>query len=431
MKFLMNYFQPNPITNFKATIDIPGSKSITNRALILSALSGKTIILKNILLSDDTKYMIDALRALNNTIEIDEINKTLKIIGNRNPKYDNLNLYIGNAGTAMRFLSSYLATGEGTATLYGNDRMNQRPIKDLVDSLVQLGIDVEYLSNYGYPPIRITSKGVFASYVKIDGSKSSQYISSILMAAPNFKNSIKIELSGRVVSKPYIDMTLAMMADFGVSFNYDNNSVHISPQEYNIDEYLIEGDMSSASYFLAMALISNSTITLNNFFKNSIQGDSKFLNILEKIGLKILNFNDTTITVKGVPTYKGIKLSMNDIPDVAQTLAVVGLFATSPTKVWDVENMRIKETDRISALKNEILKIHGDFIEFTDGFLITPKPLENYQGDFLKTYDDHRMAMSLSLIGLRVPGIKILDPDCVSKTFPNFFKEFSKIYKEE
>lgn len=427
----MNYFQPNPITNFKATIDIPGSKSITNRALILSALSGKTIILKNILLSDDTKYMVDALRALNNTIEIDEINKTLKIIGNKNPKYDNLSLYIGNAGTAMRFLSSYLATGEGTATLYGNDRMNQRPIKDLVDSLVQLGINVEYLSNHGYPPIRITSKGVFASYVKIDGSKSSQYISSILMAAPNFKNPIKIELSGRVVSKPYVDMTLAMMNDFGINFNYDNNLIHISPQEYNIDEYLIEGDMSSASYFLAMALISNSTITLNNFFKNSIQGDSKFLNILEKIGLKILNFNDTTITVKGVPTYKGIELSMNDIPDVAQTLAVVGLFATSPTKVWDVENMRIKETDRISALKNEILKIHGDFIEFTDGFLITPKPLENYQGDFLKTYDDHRMAMSLSLIGLRVPGIKILDPNCVSKTFPNFFKEFSKIYKEE
>lgn len=427
----MNYFQPNPITNFKATIDIPGSKSITNRALILSALSGKTIILKNILLSDDTKYMIDALRALNNTIEIDEINKTLKITGNKNPKYENLSLYIGNAGTAMRFLSSYLATGEGTATLYGNDRMNQRPIKDLVDSLIQLGINVEYLNNHGYPPIRITSKGVFANYVKIDGSKSSQYISSILMAAPNFKNSIEIELSGKVVSKPYINMTLAMMNDFGVNFNYHNNSIRISPQEYNIDEYLIEGDMSSASYFLAMALIGNSTITLNNFFKNSIQGDSKFLNILEKIGLKVLNFNDTNITVKGVPTYKGIELSMNDIPDVAQTLAVVALFATSPTKVWDVENMRIKETDRISALKNEILKIHGNFTEFNDGFLIIPKSLESYQGDFLKTYDDHRMAMSLSLIGLRVPGIKILDPDCVSKTFPNFFKEFSKIYEEE
>lgn len=427
----MNYFQPKPITNFNVTVDIPGSKSITNRALILSALSGKTVVLKNILLSDDTKYMIDALRALNNNIEIDEVNKTLKITGNKNPKYENLNLYIGNAGTAMRFLSSYLATGEGTATLYGNNRMNQRPIKDLVDSLLQLGVHVEYLNNVGYPPIRITSKGIFTNYVKIDGSKSSQYISSILMAAPNFKIPIEIELSGKIVSKPYINMTLAMMNNFGIKYNFENNSIYISPQEYNLNEYLVEGDMSSASYFLAMALISNSTVTLNNFFKNSIQGDSKFLNILKKLGLKVLKFSDTSITVKGVPTYKGIELSMNDIPDVAQTLAVVGIFATSPTKVWDVENMRIKETDRISALKNEILKINGDFIEFNDGFLIIPKSLENYQGNSLETYDDHRMAMSLSLIGLKVPNIKILDPDCVSKTFPNFFKEFSKIYKEE
>lgn len=427
----MNYFQPKPITNFNVTVDIPGSKSITNRALILSALSGKTVVLKNILLSDDTKYMIDALRALNNNIEIDEVNKILKITGNKNPKYENLNLYIGNAGTAMRFLSSYLATGEGTATLYGNNRMNQRPIKDLVDSLLQLGVHVEYLNNKGYPPIRITSKGIFTNYVKIDGSKSSQYISSILMAAPNFKIPIEIELSGKIVSKPYINMTLAMMNNFGIKYNFENNSIYISPQEYNLNEYLVEGDMSSASYFLAMALISNSTVTLNNFFKNSIQGDSKFLNILKKLGLKVLKFSDTSITVKGVPTYKGIELSMNDIPDVAQTLAVVGIFATSPTKVWDVENMRIKETDRISALKNEILKINGDFIEFNDGFLIIPKSLENYQGNSLETYDDHRMAMSLSLIGLKVPNIKILDPDCVSKTFPNFFKEFSKIYKEE
>ncbi|MGL5208740.1 3-phosphoshikimate 1-carboxyvinyltransferase [Cetobacterium sp.] len=427
----MNYFQPKPITNFNVTVDIPGSKSITNRALILSALSGKTVVLKNILLSDDTKYMIDALRALNNNIEIDEVNKILKITGNKNPKYENLNLYIGNAGTAIRFLSSYLATGEGTATLYGNNRMNQRPIKDLVDSLLQLGVHVEYLNNEGYPPIRITSKGIFTNYVKIDGSKSSQYISSILMAAPNFKIPIEIELSGKIVSKPYINMTLAMMNNFGIKYNFENNSIYISPQEYNLNEYLVEGDMSSASYFLAMALISNSTVTLNNFFKNSIQGDSKFLNILKKLGLKVLKFSDTSITVKGVPTYKGIELSMNDIPDVAQTLAVVGIFATSPTKVWDVENMRIKETDRISALKNEILKINGDFIEFNDGFLIIPKSLENYQGNSLETYDDHRMAMSLSLIGLKVPNIKILDPDCVSKTFPNFFKEFSKIYKEE
>lgn len=427
----MNYFQPKPISNFNVTVDIPGSKSITNRALILSALSGKTVILKNILLSDDTKYMIDALRALNNSIEIDEISKTLKIIGNKNPKYSNLNLYIGNAGTAMRFLSSYLATGTGTATLYGNERMNQRPIKDLVDSLIQLGVEVEYLSNFGFPPIRITSKGVSAKYVKIDGSKSSQYISSILMAAPNFRNSIEIEFMGRIVSKPYIDMTLAMMKDFGANFTYNKNLVHIFPQEYNIDEYLIEGDMSSASYFLAMALIANSTVTLNNFFKNSIQGDSKFLDILKNLGLNILAFDDTSITVKGVPTYEGVELSMNDIPDVAQTLAVIALFATSSTRVWDVENMRIKETDRISALKNEIQKINGYFTEFNDGFLIVPRSLKDYCGNVLETYDDHRMAMSLTLIGLKVPNIKILNPECVSKTFPNFFKEFNKIYKEE
>lgn len=427
----MNFFQPKPISNFNVTIDIPGSKSITNRALILSALSGKTVFLKNILLSDDTKYMIDALKVLNNKIEYNESNKTLKITGNKNPIYNDVNLYVGNAGTAMRFLSSYLITGTGVATLHGNSRMNERPIKDLVDSLTQLGAHVEYLNNFGYPPIRITSNGVSATSVKIDGSKSSQYISSILMAAPNFKNPINIEFIGKIVSKPYIDMTLSMMRDFGINFSTQNNSIYITPQSYNLTDYLVEGDMSSASYFLAMALMTNSTVTLNNFFKNSIQGDSKFLEILLKMGLTILNFKNSCITVKGVTEYKGIQLSMNDIPDVAQTLASIAIFATTPTKVWDVENMRIKETDRISALKNEILKINGDFIEFNDGFLINPKPLKDYKGTFLETYDDHRMAMALSLIGLKVPNIKILNPECVSKTFPNFFEEFNKIYKED
>lgn len=427
----MNYFQPKPTTNFDVTVNIPGSKSITNRALILSALSGKTVTLKNILLSDDTKYMIEALKALNNDIDLDLQNKTLKIKGNKNPKFENLEIYIGNAGTAMRFLSSYLATGTGSATLYGNDRMNVRPIKDLVDSLTQLGVKVEYLNEFGFPPIKIISEGVSAKTVEIDCSKSSQYISSILMAAPNFKTPIEIKITGRIVSRPYIDMTLKMISDFGVEFLEKNNSIFIKPQEYYASEYLIEGDMSSASYFLAMALIANSRVTLNNFFKNSIQGDSQFLNVLTKIGLKVISFDETHITVEGIESYNGVELSMNDIPDVAQTLAAVALFAKTPTKVWDVENMRIKETDRISALKNEFLKLNADFKEFQDGFLITPKPLNEYKGDFLETYDDHRMAMSLTLIGLKVPDIKILDPNCVSKTFPNFFEEFNRIYLEE
>ncbi|MGL6065863.1 MAG: 3-phosphoshikimate 1-carboxyvinyltransferase [Cetobacterium sp.] len=427
----MNYFEPKPISNFNVTVNIPGSKSITNRALILSALSGKTVTLKNILLSDDTEYMIKALKDLNNEIKLDLSTNTIEIKGNKNPIYNNLDIYIGNAGTAMRFLSSYLATGIGTATIFGNERMNERPIKDLVDSLIQLGVEVEYLGKNGFPPIRIISKGIFAKYVEIDGSKSSQYISSILMAAPNFNNPIEIKLKGRVVSKPYIDMTLSMMKDFNINFIENNNSIFINPQSYSCSTYLVEGDMSSASYFLAIALISNSTVKLYNFFKNSIQGDSKFLNVLTKIGLNIIEFTETSITVKGIETYKGIHLSMNDIPDVAQTLAIVGLFATTPTKVWDVENMRIKETDRITALKNEINKLNGNFEEFQDGFIIFPKPLLDYKGANLETYDDHRMAMSLSLAGLRIPNIKILDSNCVSKTFPTFFHEFCKIYKEK
>ncbi|MGL5089170.1 MAG: 3-phosphoshikimate 1-carboxyvinyltransferase [Cetobacterium sp.] len=427
----MKYFEPKPRTGFNINIDIPGSKSITNRALILSALSGKNVILKNILLSDDTKYMIKALKSLSNNISLDLSTNTIKIKGNKNPTYDNLKLYIGNAGTAMRFLSSYLATGTGTATIYGNKRMNERPIKDLVDSLRQLGVEVEYLKQEGFPPIRITSKGVSARCVEIDGSKSSQYISSILMAAANFNNPIEIKLKGRAVSRPYIDMTLAMMKDFSIDFYEENNVIYISPQEYSCSEYLVEGDMSSASYFLAIALISNSTVKLNNFFKNSIQGDSKFLSVLNKMGLITVESTDTSITVKGIPVYKGIHLSMNDIPDVAQTLAIVALFATTSTKVWDVENMRIKETDRITALKNEILKLNGNFEEFQDGFLILPKSLSAYKESILETYDDHRMAMSLSLAGLKIPNIKILNPECVSKTFPNFFNEFNKIYLKE
>ncbi|WP_297596601.1 3-phosphoshikimate 1-carboxyvinyltransferase [uncultured Cetobacterium sp.] len=427
----MNFFEPKPKTNFDLIVDIPGSKSITNRALILSALSGETIFLKNILLSDDTIYMIEALKQLGNTIDLNENEKTLKITGNKNPKFENLNLYVGNAGTAMRFLASYLATGSGNAILYGNNRMNDRPIKDLVDSLSELGVQIRYLEKYGYPPIEIQASGVKCPVVEIDGSKSSQYISSILMAAPYFEESITIKFIGKIVSKPYIDMTLSMMKDFGAIFKKDNRSVLISPSLYKIESYTIEGDMSSASYFLAMALISNSKITLNNFFKHSIQGDSKFLDVLVKMGLKILNFSETSITVKGIEDYSGISLSMNDIPDVAQTLAAVALFATSPTKVWDVENMRIKETDRISALKNEILKLNGIFLESQDGFEIIPKSVSEYVGTTLETYDDHRMAMSLSLIGLKVPNIKILDPQCVSKTFPNFFNEFSKIYRED
>lgn len=427
----MNFYEPIPKKNFTAKFNIPGSKSITNRALILAAFSGEKVLLKNILLSDDTKYMINALKELGNEIYVNEIEKTILIKGNKNPIFNDINLFIGNAGTAMRFIASYLATGKGTATLIGNDRMNQRPIKDLVNSLTQLGVKITYLKDIGYPPIKLECNHVSCSYVEIDGSQSSQYISSILMAAGNFKNRLTIKLLGKIVSKPYIQMTLNMISKFGGNYVFKDNVIEIFPCNYSIKEYSIEGDMSSASYFLALALISNSTVTLNNFAKNSIQGDSKFLHVLEKMGLETVSQNENSITIKGKNSYTGISIDMNDIPDVAQTLAAVAIFATTPTKVTNVANMRIKETDRISALKNELEKLNVTFIEEDDAFEIIPKPLNEYKGTFLETYDDHRMAMSLSLTGLKIPGVKILDPQCVSKTFPNFFQEFSKIYREE
>lgn len=398
---------------FNVEVEISGSKSISNRALILSAFLGKNIIIENILFSDDTKYMIDGLRKLGNKIEILSEN-SVKIEGKRAPEYKNLDIYIGNAGTAMRFLLSYLASGYGNAILRGNKRMNERPIADLVEPLRELGVEIEYLEREGYPPLKIVSKGLKKDLtLKVRGDKSSQYISSLLMLQQFSDSNFKLELEGKIVSKPYIEMSKKMIEEFK-----------------NIeDRYIVEGDLSSASYFLAMSLITNSTVTIKNYFRNSIQGDSKFLNLLEKMGLQILEQGDRYITVKGIEEYNGIDINLNDMPDLAQTLASVAIFAKTPTVISDVENMRIKETDRITALRDQLSKIGVEFRERKDGFTIYPKKLEEYNGGILETYDDHRMAMSLSLLGLKIEGIEILNPKCVEKTFPKYFDEFEKIYR--
>lgn len=425
---MIKEYKVTPKKEFNLEVTIPGSKSISNRALILAALQGEPSLLHNFLSSDDTHFMIEGLKKLGNSIEFLE-NNTLKIVGNPEREFKNISLFTGNAGTMMRFLSSYIATGSGCVKLIGNDRMNNRPIEDLVNSLLELGVNVNYLEKVGYPPIEIVmNKNDLSKIVHVKGNKSSQYLTSLLLSAPYFKNGLDIKIEGELVSKPYINMTLAMMKDFGVDVREDkvNNIFHVPTGKYFKNEYLIEGDMSSASYFLAMALITNSTIKINNFFKNSIQGDKKFLEIFILLGGKIVSQDDFSITVKGCKSYKGISIDLNDAPDIAQTLAVVALFATTPTTVTNVANMRIKETDRISALNNEITKLGGEFIEYTDGFKIIPK--SDYHGATIETYDDHRMAMSLALAGLIIPDIIIKDPNCVTKTFPNYFEIFDKIY---
>ncbi|MGL5124163.1 MAG: 3-phosphoshikimate 1-carboxyvinyltransferase [Fusobacteriaceae bacterium] len=412
--------------NFILELSLPGSKSISNRALLLAALSGKRVLLKNFLSSDDTGYMISALRKLGNKITFFTENPELIIEGNSEKIFSG-EIYTGNAGTVMRFISSYIATGSGEVILTGDKRMNERPIKDLIDSLEGLGLEVKYLMENGYPPIKIVSRGIKNKEISISCDKSSQYLSSLLLSAPYFSEDLDIKVENKIVSRPYIDMTLKMMKDFGgeISENKNTNTFQIKKSTYNIDSYLIEGDMSSASYFLAMALITNSIITIKNYFKDSIQGDKKFLEIFVKMGGEILSQSETSITIEGCKKYNGIDIDLNDSPDIAQTLAIVALFAKTPTTIRNVANLRIKETDRIAALNKEITKLGGIFIEFEDSFKIIPN--KTYNAAKINTYEDHRMAMSFALAGLIIPNIEIQNISCVSKTFPNYFDIFNHI----
>ena len=427
-------------------VTLPGSKSITNRALLLASLSKENTLLQNFLLSDDTEHMIDGLQKLGTSINISKDKKNILVIANQKRTFNNISLYTGNAGTMMRFLSTYIGVGNGEVTLFGDKRMNERPIYPLVHSLRTLGCKIEYLDKEGFPPIKIFSNNLYReaffsnmtspNEIIVDSSISSQYLTSLLLTIPILKIPFKIRNSTHIVSRPYIDMTLSMVKHFGgkIIENISDNSFSIFPSTYSLKKYIVEGDMSSASYFLAMALISNSTIKINNFFKTSLQGDKKFLDIFLKLGGKILIQEQYSITVQGCSQYPGINIDLNEAPDLAQTLAVVALFANSPTTIKNVSNMRIKETDRILALKNEINKLGGTLIEEFDnegneGFTIIPLLQKDYKSTTIETYDDHRMAMSFSLVGLRIPNIIIKDSQCVNKTFPNYFDIFENIYQ--
>lgn len=412
-------------------VNIPGSKSISNRALIIAAQGKGETLLQNMLFSDDTRYMIKALEQLGNKLVVNEEEKTVKIIPNEKKIWEECELFVGNAGTAMRFLPTYIASGTGTVTITGIERMKERPIRDLVDALRQLEVEVEYLEKDGFPPIRVKANGLKGGTVKIKGDKSSQYITSILLSAPSSKEGIRIEIQGDLVSIPYVEITRLMMKDFGVDFeNKDNKVLKVESSKYIGRDYIVEGDCSSASYFFAMGALGNK-VRLNNIKLDSIQGDIKFLDVLLNMGLKIVDKGENFVEVEGDGNLKGIDVDMKHISDTAQTLSVVSLFAKGKTTIRNVYNMRIKETDRIRACYNELSKLGAKLTEFEDGLCIEPlAKVEDYnKGVHIDTYDDHRMAMSFALAGLKVEDVIIKDPHCVSKTFPNYFDEFEKIYK--
>lgn len=407
-----------------AVIEAPPSKSYTNRALIIAALAKGKSIIKNPLLSDDTSYMISALKQFG--VKIKRKNKELVVHGTSEKLTQPKNqIYAGNAGTTMRFLAALSSLVDGQTIITGDKRMQQRPIKDLLDALQQLGIRNE--SDNGFPPVRIYGGTFNGGSISLNGSVSSQFLSSILMCSPYAKKDVAINIIGDLTSKPYVDITLDIMKNFGVAVKNINYKKFIikNNQRYKSRVYKIEGDASSASYFFAAAAITKGTIKVKNINPNSKQGDIKFAGLLKKMGCGVkkgVNF----IQVKG-HSLKSIEVDMNDMPDVVPTLAVTSLFADSTTKISNVANLRVKETDRLRALAIELRKLGADAKETEDGLIIKRRRLHKA---VIETYNDHRMAMSFAIAGLAVSGVRIKNPACVNKSFPEFWKKFNELYKK-
>ena len=418
-----------PIRQVNGVVRIPGSKSLSNRILLLSALAEGTTTITNLLDSDDIRFNLDALAALGVSIQLSENNTVATVHGIGKPFSNSapITLFLGNAGTAMRPLTAALTLGYGNYTLTGEPRMEERPIADLVDALRQCGADISYLKTDGYPPLSIHAQGLMGGDIQILGNISSQFLTAMLMACPLAKNDSKIAVVGTLVSKPYIDITLATMSQFGINVtNNDYVSFDVSGGQtyHSPGTVMVEGDASSASYFLAAAAISGSTVRVEGVGQNSIQGDIKFADVLEQMGASVQR-SDTWIEVTGPEKLKALDVDLNHIPDAAMTIAVAALFADGTTTIRNIYNWRVKETDRLSAMATELRKVGASVVEGEDFISITPP--DEIQEATIDTYNDHRMAMCFSLAALGNAPIHINDPGCVAKTFPDYFERFASI----
>jgi 3-phosphoshikimate 1-carboxyvinyltransferase len=427
----MKQLHLEPIACIDGEINIPGSKSISNRALLLATLAKGTTTLTNLLDSDDIRYMLASLEQLGVQFELsdDKTRCTVQGMGGAVSASTAQTLFLGNAGTAMRPLCAALTLGQGEFTLTGEPRMEERPIGDLVDALRQLGASVTYLNNDGFPPLTINATGLNGGDVDIAGDLSSQFLTALLMVAPLAKGKVNINIKGELVSKPYIDITLALMAQFGVDVqNHDYARFEINPgQQYlSPGKVLVEGDASSASYFLAAGAIAGGSVKVTGVGRLSIQGDVKFADALEKMGAQIEWGDDFIIARKA--KLSGIDMDMNHIPDAAMTIATAALFAEGETCLRNIYNWRIKETDRLHAMATELRKVGAVVEEGHDFIRITPPVKLNTAA--IDTYNDHRMAMCFSLLAFADCGITINDPDCTSKTFPSYFAEFTRLTQE-
>ena len=414
----------------RGCIKLPGSKSITNRVLLMTALGSGVTKLIDPLRSDDTDQMINALIKLG--VSVKEANDDKNIIEIKGAEHNfpnkNTNLFLGNSGTTFRPLTAVLAMMRGNYYLSGIERMHERPIKDLVDALEQMGSSIQYEKNHGYPPITINNSSVETSEpIQIKGDISSQYLTALLIAGPILNNEFNIEVIGDLISKPYIDITLKLLTKFNIFYNNDNwrlfslkkDSVYKNP-----NKIFVEGDASSASYFFAAASLAGS-IEIKGINKDSIQGDLKFLDIISKMGAKI-KYKPDSIQVSKASNLKGLEIDCIEIPDAAMTLAIMAVFADKPTKLKNIGSWRVKETDRILAMDNELTKMGVKVSTAHDSMIIFPQKQLN-ENISIETYNDHRVAMCFSLFCLKNLNITIQDPNCVNKTYPDYFKDLESV----
>ncbi len=430
-----------------ATLRVPGSKSMTNRALMVSALAEGTTVLTNALFSDDSLVFAESLRRLGFDVQLDtreEVGQksfpasyltdmgslhsmTVTGLAGRIPA-DRAVLYTGNAGTAARFLMAMVTLGHGHYILDGDERMRQRPMQDLITALQPLGAHIDG----SHLPVSIQAQGLQGGCTVVSGDVSSQFLSGLLLAAPYAKHPVEVRVVQGLSSKPFVELTLAVMADFGIRVEREGyDRFLISPQVYHSPGiYPIECDATAASYFFAAPAICGGTVKVEGLTRQSKQGDIAFLDVLAQMGCTVTDASDG-VSVSGPQAgpgrsaLRGVALDMRDIPDTAQTLAAVAPFACTQTTIHGIASARRKETDRVAAICAELTRLGVRVEEYADGLTIYPCP--NILPAAVHTYQDHRMAMAFSLIGLKVPGITILDPGCVSKTFPDYFRILSQL----
>lgn len=449
----MEYLDLSPIPRVSGTVLLPGSKSISNRTLLLAALAEGVTEVKALLASNDTQHMLAALKQLgvNWAQHGDSRDYRVEGVGGEFP-VKLADLFLGNAGTAFRPLTAALALSHGEYRLSGVPRMHERPIGDLVDALRQLGADISYLGNDGYPPLLIKAGAISphpcplppsgegdevppGGVVRIRGNVSSQFLTALLMAAPLARQDVTIEVVGELISKPYIEITLNLMSRFGVEVErqgWQAFTIHAGQTYRSPGVIHVEGDASSASYFLAAGAIGQGPVRVEGVGKASIQGDVRFAEALEQMGAEV-SMGDNWIEARAPQSgkLKAIDLDCNHIPDAAMTLAVAALFAEGTTTLRNIASWRVKETDRIAAMAAELRKVGATVEEGADYIRVTPPDASRLTSHAsIDTYDDHRMAMCFSLVALGGVPVRINDPKCVAKTFPDYFERLSSIVKK-